>query len=146
MRSLKALAAREKMEAMMVNTVSDETSLGAMDPYGVRAMHYVRDHCPVSYEAITDPIGFFSALGAQLRDEVAALEPTLVATGPAPTAHQSWDEAVGRANMARLMAEETVFSEFYQAMLPEEIAQDDETWEPLMPDMADIAQAEAEGI
>ncbi len=81
-------------------------------------------------------------LGEHLRDEVMALEPTLA--GPATTA-EAWPEEVGRRNMARLMAEERVFSELYQSMPPEPDPEDDEEgWEPLMPDMSDIDQAEAE--
>src|SRR4051794_24036594 len=54
----------------MVTTMTDENRLGAMDPYGVRAMRYVRDHCPNRYRAIEDPVSFFSSLGDQLRDDV----------------------------------------------------------------------------
>lgn len=123
--------------------MNDESRLGAMDPYGMRAMRYVRDHCPARYEMIVDPLSFFSTLGAQLRDEVLALEPTL--GEPAPPL-ETWDQALGRRNMARLAAEETIFAELCQAMPPEDEEADSEAWEPLMPDMADIARAEAEGI
>ncbi len=127
---------------MMVRTMTDEDRLGAMDPYGVRAMRYVRDHCPNRYRAIEDPVSFFSSLGDQLRDEVLALEPTLAEPAPAG---ETWEEGVGRRNMARLMAEERVFSELYESMPPESDPEDDEEgWEPLMPDMSDIDQAEAE--
>ena len=45
----------------------------------------------------------------------------------------------------REKAEEKVFSELYQSMPPEPDPEDDEAgWEPLMPDMSDIDQAEAE--
>ena len=127
----------------MVAAMSDQDELGNMDPYGLRAMHYVRDHCPNRYATIQDPVSFFSSLGDQLRDEVLALEPTLGEPGPA---EETWAEAVGRRNMARLMAEDQVFSELYQAMPPEEQLPEDQGWEPLMPDMTDIAQAEAEDL
>ena len=127
---------------MMVRTMTDEDRLGAMDPYGVRAMRYARDHCPSRYATIEDPDSFFSSLGDQLRDEVLALEPTLAEPAPAG---ETWEAAIGRRNMARLMAEERVFSELYQSMPPEPDPEDDEEgWEPLMPDMSDIDQAEAE--
>jgi hypothetical protein len=127
---------------MMVRTMTDDDRLGAMDPYGLRAMRYVRDHCPSRYRAIEDPVSFFSSLGDQLRDEVLALEPTLAEPAPAG---ETWDEGVGRRNMARLMAEEKVFSELYESMPPEPDPEDDEeNWEPLMPDMSDIDQAETE--
>jgi hypothetical protein len=127
---------------MMVRTMTDENGLGAMDPYGVRAMRYVRDHCPNRYRAIEDPVSFFSSLGDQLRYEVLALEPTLAEPAPA---RETWEAGVGRRNMARLMAEEKVFSELYQSMPPEPDPEDDEEgWEPLMPDMSDIDRAETE--
>ena len=131
-----------RLTITMVATMNDEDRLGAMDPYGVRAMRYVREHCPSRYRAIEDPGSFFSSLGDQLRDEVMALEPTLAEPAPAG---ETWEAALGRRNMARLMAEERVFSELSQSMPPELDPEDDEEgWEPLMPDMSDIDQAEAE--
>ena len=130
-------------QATMAATMSDESRLGAMDPYGVRAMRYVRDHCPSRYAAIEDPVSFFSALGDQLRDEVLALEPTLAGAGPAG---ETWDAALGRRNMARLMAEDQVFSELYQAMPPEEVPEESEDWEPLMPDMSDLDRMEDDQV
>ena len=129
--------------ATMMAAMSDQDDLGNMDPYGLRAMRYVRDHCPNRYATIEDPVSFFSSLGDQMRDEVLALEPTL--SEPAP-AEETWDEALGRRNMGRLMAEEQVFSELYQAMPPEEQEPESEGWEPLVPDMSDIAQSEAEDL
>jgi hypothetical protein len=91
--------------------------------------------------AMSDPASFFSTLGEHLRDEVMALEPTLA--GPATTS-ETWPEEIGRRNMARLMAEERIFSEFYQSMPPELDPTEDDDWVPLMPDMSDISRAEVE--
>lgn len=125
----------------MMAAMSEDSGLGNMDPYGLRAMQYVRDHCPSRYASIEDPVSFFSTLGEHLRDEVMALEPTLAASS---TTVETWPEEVGRRTMARLMAEERIFSEFYESMPPELDPTEDDDWEPLMPDMSDIIRAEVE--
>lgn len=91
---------------------------GRLGPYGLRALSYVRDHCPGRFATIPDPIGFFTALGDQMHEEVLAVEESLRA---APTAGEDWAKAVGEMQMAHLMAEERVFSEMlYQAWPPED--------------------------
>ena len=110
-----------------------DTDLSQMDPYGVRALRYVQEHCPSRYAAIEDPVTFFSDLGDQIRDQVLALEETL---GGPTLPDEDWMAGEGRRNMARLMAEERAFSELvYQAIPPEDLETEDpeRVWEPLVP-------------
>jgi hypothetical protein len=128
---------------------------GSMDPYGARAMRYVRDHCPTRFATIPDPVGFFTALGSQIRAQVEVTEEAIMAAETVPG--EEFTETLGRWKTARLMAEERVFSEMvYQPMPPETLGMDDDRrdesgaylggpagWEPLMPDCSDIWRDEA---
>ncbi len=98
-----------------------------MDPYGCRAMDYVREHCPRQYAAIPDPVSFFTNMGEEMRAQVMAAEETLAHApgGPDPTTPEGWGQRLGQANMATLMIEERVFSTMvYEAMPPEEDPED----------------------
>jgi len=119
--------------------VPDDQSFPAIHPYGQRAMRYLREHCPTRYAAITDPEEYFQGLGEELRREVETFQR---AWRPAPG--QDPAETAGQANMTLLMAEEAIFAELYQAMPPEESDDDLPGWEPLLPDMSDLDQADAE--
>jgi hypothetical protein len=122
----------------------------AMDPYGLRAMTYVQENCPRRYAAIPDPVSFFAQLGEEMRTAVTAAAETLAnAPGPPdPTTPEGWAERHGQANMAALMAEEKVFSEMLWTVFPSETdpeEEDEETgWNPLLPDLRAIAEAETE--
>jgi len=120
-----------------------------MDPYGQRAMSYVRENCPRQYAAIPDPVSFFSELGEELRAAVTAAAETMAnAPGPPdPTTPEGWVERLGQANMAALMAEERVFSEMvWTAFPPETDSEEDEEagWNPLLPDLSAIDREEPE--
>jgi hypothetical protein len=41
---------------------------GRPGPHGLRALRYVRDHCPRRFATIGDPISFFSELGNQKQE------------------------------------------------------------------------------
>lgn len=124
-----------------------------MNWYGERALRHMAEHCPVRLATIEDQEGYFTALGEQIRAEVRELEETLA--GPAPPG-EGYLEQVGRMNMARLMAEERVFAELvWVGPEPEpDEPPTDETgafvggrpgWEPLIPDMSDLAATEGAG-
>jgi hypothetical protein len=122
--------------------------LETMDAYGRRAMDYVAANCPTRYAQIADPVSFFWDLGEQMRSAAMEAQESLT---PAPSGDRNdaavWLEALGQANMARLQAEELVFSEMLWAAFPAETEEDEEpAWTPLMPDFSEIAQAEAEDI
>lgn len=121
--------------------------LRAMDPYGRRAMDYVRENCPRQYAAIGDPVSFFSDLGERMRAQVSEAADAL-AQAPAPpeaTTPEGWAQRVGEANVAGLMTEERVFSEMVWTAFPSEVGdEDEEDWMPLLPDTSDLARAEAE--
>ena len=130
----------------------DERILAAMDPYGLRAMNYVREHCPARFAAIPNPVSYFYDLGEQLRSAVLAAEEAAETTSAAtaPESPEAWLDRLGRANMARLMAEEAVFSEMVYSAMPPETDQDEDdleweaTWEPLLPDLSPRADLEEE--
>ena len=121
----------------------------AMDPLGRRAMAYVRDYCPSRYATIPDPVSFFAQLGEEMRDQVSAASEAL-AQAPGPpdaTTPEGWVQRLGQANMAGLMAEERVFSEMVLSAFPSEIDPDEDleqSWTPLLPDVSDLNQADAE--
>lgn len=124
-----------------------------MNWYGERALRHIAEHCPARLATIEDQEGYFTALGEQIRAEVRELEETLA--GPAPPG-EGYLEQVGRMNMARLMAEERVLAELVWVG-PEPKSDEPPTdekgasiggqpgWEPLMPDMSDLAAAEGAG-
>ncbi|MGH9224618.1 MAG: hypothetical protein ACRD2W_12765 [Acidimicrobiales bacterium] len=132
-------------------TGRDRHRLAAMDALGRRAMEHVRQHCPSRYRQIPDPIGFFTDLGEQMRDQVTGAAESLATAPPPPdpTTPEGWVERLGKANMAALMAEERVFSEMVttvlEPFLPEEDPEEEAGWTPLMPDFPDLDQAEEEG-
>lgn len=121
-----------------------------MNWYGERALRYMAENCPVRLATIEDRDSFFTALGEQIRVEVRELEESLA--GPTPAA-ESYLEQVGRMNMARSMAEERVFADLVWSD-PEPEPDEPPTdatgafiggrpgWEPLIPDMSDLAAAE----
>lgn len=116
-----------------------ELDLSGMDTYGVRALMYVREHCPARFASIEDPVSFFSTLGLQLREQVEAVEEALM--GPAPALEDAWADTAGRWNMARLSAEEQVFSEMvYQPMPAENDDPVDESGAYVggLPDLSDL--------
>ena len=129
-------------------TGRDRHRLAAMDPLGRRAMEHVRQHCPSRYRLIADPIGFFTDLGEQMRDQLTGAAESL-ATAPSPpdpTTPEGWVERLGQANRAALMAEERVFSEMVLEPFPPEEDPDEEAgWTPLMPDFSDLDQDGDEG-
>lgn len=127
----------------------EATSSARMDPYGERAMRHARDHCPNRYSQIPDPIGFFTELGEQIRDQVIATEETIMT----PVPGEAFTETLGRARMARLMAEDQVFSEMvYEAMPPETSETDDQPddwyrdWSAYMTDLNSILQADDQDL
>lgn len=103
-------------------------SMASMDPYGVRAMRYVADHCPNRFATISNPIGFFTDLGEQIRDQVLLTEETIMATPATPG--EEFMENLGRWKMARLMAEDQVFSEMLYQPIPPETAEEERDGEP----------------
>lgn len=127
----------------------NDRQLRAMDPYGRRAMDYVRENCPRQYAALPDPVSFFAQLGEEMRDQVSAASETL-AQAPGPpdaTTPEGWLKRLGEANMAGLMAEDRVFSEMVLRAFPSEIDPDEDlerSWTPLLPDVSDLNQADAE--
>jgi len=116
----------------------------SMDPFGRRAMDYVREHCPRQYAAIPDPVSFFSRLGDEMRAQMTQAAEVLgqAPAPPEPTTPEGWAQRLGEANMAGLMAEERVFSEMVWTAFPAE--DEDDPPARLLPDFSEVAQAEAE--
>jgi hypothetical protein len=73
--------------------------------YGAMAQSHWKTWLPNRYAAILDPVSFFSQLGAEVSDRIAALELDLL--GPERPG-EAFLTRVGRRNMARLQAEEMV--------------------------------------
>ena len=105
--------------------------LGRLGPLGARALSYVRDHCPMAFATIPDPVGFFVTLGEEISDQVLVTEQAL---RPAPAPGEDWGRALGEIRMTHLAAESQVFQEMVFDRWPAE----DES-EDLIPDPADPA-------
>jgi hypothetical protein len=89
-----------------------------MNHYGDLARTHWATYRPRQYREISDPETFFTVLGEQISDEIAAL--TALLEGQAP-AGETFLAKIGRLNMAKLTAQEQVLRE----TLPS--AEDDET-------------------
>ena len=103
-----------------------------MNRYGAMAQSHWMTWLPSRYAAIPDPVSFFSQLGAEVSDRIAALELDLL--GPERPGEEFLTR-VGRRNMARLQAEEMVL----QAMVllpPEEGTAPEDGWDELPPEWA----------
>ena len=92
-----------------------------INKYGAMAQSHWRMWLPNRYAQIEDPSSFFSALGTQVSDQIAALELDLA--GP-DRPDEDFLTRVGRRNMARLQAEEMVLREL--VLLPAEDSTTDE--------------------
>lgn len=86
-----------------------------MNKYGAMAQEHWRTWLPTRYAKIQDPDSFFSGLGIEVSDRIAALEIDLL--GP-DDPNEEYLTRVGRRNMARLQAEELVLPE--SVLLPPE--------------------------
>jgi hypothetical protein len=73
--------------------------------YGAMAQGHWKTWLSSRYAAIPDPVSFFSRMGAEVSDRIAALELDLL--GPERPG-EDFLTRVGRRNMARLQAEERV--------------------------------------
>lgn len=136
----------------MTTMADNERAVVAMDPYGRRAMDYVRQHCPTRFAVIPNPASYFCDLGDQLRTAVLAAEAAVEASSltRGPEGAGAWRQRLGRANMDRLMIEERVFSEMVYSAMPPETDDDDlaweADWEPLLPDLSETLREEAQDI
>lgn len=92
-----------------------------MNKYGAMAQSHWKMWLPDRYATIEDPSNFFSELGIQVSDQIAALELDL--RGP-EVAGEDFLTRVGRRNMARLQAEELTLREL--VLLPPEMQDEDE--------------------
>lgn len=91
-----------------------------MNTYATRVMsHYLR-FLPDQYATIPDPEAYFSTLGEEIETQVSDLTTRLA--GP-DRLGEGYLEKVGRLNMAKLQAEETVLADY---LVPPEANQDDE--------------------
>lgn len=91
-----------------------------MNKYGAMAQEHWKTWLPGRYATIQDPDSFFSELGIEVSDRIAALEIDLL--GP-DNPNEDFFTRVGRRNMARLQAEELTLPEL--ALLPPESEQDE---------------------
>lgn len=91
-----------------------------MNKYGAMAQEHWKTWLPSRYATIQDPDSYFSELGIEVSDRIAALEIDLL--GP-NNPNEDFFTRVGRRNMARLQAEELTLPEL--ALLPSESEQDE---------------------
>ena len=91
-----------------------------MNEFGRYAENAWRLMAPDRYAALTDPNHFFSMMGKEAESRMRMVWEQL--QGPDPVG-ETYLEKVGRLNMARLQAEETVLAEY---LTPPEPNQDDE--------------------
>jgi hypothetical protein len=78
-----------------------------VNQYGTLALQHWKQWLPARYAAISDPEDFFSALGEQVAAEIASTWAEMSAAEGNP-AGESYLDRVGRLNMIRKQAEETV--------------------------------------
>jgi len=93
----------------------------AVNRYATMARNHWKTWLPVRYATIEDPETFFTDLGNQVSDRIAALELDLLDPDRPGEAFMT---RVGDRNMARLRAEEIVLAEM--VLLPPETTEDDE--------------------
>lgn len=79
-----------------------------MNRYGQMLRDHSARHSPGRYETIADPDRHFTELGLRAAEAISQLEAQLVDPGPTDS---TWTDQLGRRNMARLRAEETVLAE-----------------------------------
>jgi len=92
-----------------------------MNRYGRMAEAYWRRWLPSRYREISDPSSFFTTLGQEVEEQVETV--SLQMAGDDPPG-EGYLEKVGRLNMARKQAEETVLAEW--VLLPAEPGVDPE--------------------
>jgi hypothetical protein len=92
-----------------------------MNKYGAMAQSHWMTWLPSRYAQIEDPSSFFSALGIQVSEQIAALELELAAPD---RPGEEFLVRVGHRNMARLQAEEMVLREL--VLLPAETSPDED--------------------
>lgn len=105
-----------------------------MNQYGALAQRHWRQWLPNRCRTIADPHSFFSTLGEEVAQEIEDLSLELAGDDPPG---EDYLAKLGRLNMARLRAQETVLRE--RVLLPPEgEAQDQELpaseWIPLVED------------
>jgi len=91
-----------------------------MNKYGAMAQSHWRTWLPNRYAQVEDPSSFFSTLGTQVSEQIAALELDL-ADPDRPG--EEFLARVGQRNMARMQAEEMVLREL--VLLPAETSTDE---------------------
>jgi len=102
-----------------------------VNKYGAMAQNHWKAWLPSRYAAIPDPASFFSQLGTEVSDRVAALELELLEP---ERPGEEFLTRVGRRNMARLQAEELVLREM--VLLPPEEGTPPEDSDELPPEWA----------
>lgn len=91
-----------------------------MNTYAARVMSHYQQFLPDQLATIPDPEAYFSTLGQEIETQVNELTTRLA--GPDQLG-DGYLEKVGRLNMAKLQAEETVLADY---LTPPEPNQDDE--------------------
>jgi hypothetical protein len=89
---------------------SGTASKPQLNSYAEMARRHMAEHLPDRYAQIPDPAAYFAALGEHVADEVEARTRALV-DSTCSTTGDDFMERRGKANMARVMAEEEVLSE-----------------------------------
>ncbi len=92
-----------------------------MNTYAARVMSHYQQVLPDQYATIPDPEAYFSTLGQEIETQVNDLTTRLA--GPDQLG-DGYLEKVGRLNMAKLQAEETVLADYL--VLPEPNQDDEE--------------------
>ena len=80
----------------------------AMNTYGRQAQAHMRRYLPTRFATIPDPGSYFLQLGEEVAAQILAVEAGLT---PRSVPGQAWIDTVGKAKMARMMAEAQVTAE-----------------------------------
>jgi len=99
---------------MAIDTVT--ISNVEMNTYGRQAERHMRRYLPARFATIPDPQSYFRHLGEEIAAQILLLEHSLT---PAAEPGQAWIDTLGKAKMARMMAEAHVMAELVW-LTPEE--------------------------
>jgi hypothetical protein len=98
-----------------------ESQAIAMNHYGMMARQHWARWLPRRYSQIQNPNSFFSTLGEEVSQAIAALAPEIAGGGPPG---ETYLARVGRLNAARRQAEETVLKELVLLDPEPEVSED----------------------
>lgn len=100
-----------------------------MNTYAARVMSHYQQFLPDQYATIPDPEVYFSTLGEEIETQVNDLTTRLAGSDQLG---EGYLEKVGRLNMAKLQAEETVLADYLVLPEPNQDDEDDLDSDPAL--------------